>query len=257
MDKIKKIEEFKEFIRNKFISSEPKSLTGVSLIDYLYSLSFDNSFKSPLLGEECDVTDFDKIAKAVVLAEQYYPNEKIFLGEVYEDYLRSKLVQGASDYNWSDEEYIEEILLYEKPHFSVLVGDYEFYPFFKNLSKNPKGICNTRIGRQPVWETLYCVYLISEARLISKKDKTLALELTKEVISLLPTLIYPKEFLIEIYDSLSKPVLAIQIGWDVLHKRKSVEVLYLLWKITEEEVYRERILKEYNYKVFQYLEERK
>lgn len=197
---------------------------------------------------------FGRAVKAAVLSEQFFPDYRLHLGEVCEDLLRSMLLQQAKPNDWKDETYIAEILQYEDPH-AVLVDNHgnQFDPIFKTISFLPEQLRHPQVLQHNLWEGLHCSYLVSEAISFKSTKNQEYIELLSKANSLYPESILVKENLASAYCLVGEFHKSIEFAKQVSDKRKDAKTLFFLWLLTNEDTYREKIIKEYDLEMFNFL----
>lgn len=226
-----KLNEFREIARAKFRVPGKFSTMCNNPIEFLYSLDWYVNNGSAFSENEISVfnMDFDqngcfgRSVKAAVLAEQFFPGAELFLGEVYDDFLRSLLVNEATDENWKDKTYLEEILQYENPHTVIIFKDKQFDPIFKSFPVDPNSISHPKVGKLPLWEGLYCSYLVSESLLAKKRSIKESFEVILIALTICPEMILLKENLIGIYGLLYEFDKAVEFAKVVKKAKKEIE----------------------------------
>lgn len=253
------LKDFKEIARAKFKVPSKLSTVCNNPIEFLYSLDWPINNGPAFPEDDVSVMNiefdqngcFGRTVKAAVLAEQFFPDAELYLGEVYEDFLRNLLINGATKENWEDITYIEEILQYENPHTVIIFEDKQFDPIFKMFPFEIKS--HPSVGRLPLWEGLYCSYLVSKALLAKKTNIRESFEILLVALTICPDMILLKENLIGIYGSLYEFGKAIELAKIVKEVRKDARTLFVLWSLTEDDSYKELIISEYNLSMFNYL----
>lgn len=255
---MKSLTEFKEMSFLKF-RVEKKEIPFSDPISFLYSLDWDVPNGPPFSEEEMTkmnlVLDlrscFGRSVKASVVAETYFPDVTFYSGEVCQDLLRTMLVDGAISSNWNDETYLAEILQYEAPHSVIVYNDKQFDSIFKYLNPNPEALKHPSIIKYDLWRGLHASYLVSEALSIENPNESLRFLLKAE--SMYPENILIKENIAGKYGILGNLDELIRITKDAVKIRKDAKMLWLLWRLTNEEVYKNQIVSEYNQSMFNYL----
>jgi hypothetical protein len=258
---VKTIYEFKEFARKKFQISDGLSSGYDNPIDFLYSLDWEVFNGSAFPEEQVSLMNIEldqrsclgRSARAAVIAEQFFPEAELFSGEVYEDFFRTLLVKNATEENWHDETYIEEILQYENPHTVIIYKDLQFDPIFKIFKFKPGKMVHLKVGKLSLWEGLYCSYLVSEALVAKQKNVMEAFEILLFALTICPDMILLKENLMGIYGLLYEFDKVVELGKSVKEKRKDARNLFVLWSLTEDDSYKEQIISEYSLSMFNYL----
>ena len=235
-----------------------------SPLDFLYSAGWDMT-TGPAFAEEkvakintslSDNSCFGRTLRAIVLLEKYFPQEKIFYGEVQEDLLRNILMNEASPRKWEDVSFIQEIIQYEAPHAVVVFEDgSQFDPLFKYLCLLPNKLKHPRVSSYEPWGALYASYLVSHGYLIHEKTgrADLYLEILQEAQTYCPEMLMIKENMSSVLLLLGRDKEAIELAESVLGKRQDVNLYFFLWFLTKKEEYKEHIIKEYDQKMFELL----
>ncbi len=255
------LEKFKEEARKKFQSLDLMPLRYNNPIDFLYSLDWDisNELAFSEVKVACMNVDFNqggcfgKSLRAAVLAEQFFPNEELFLGEVYEDFLRRLLVKGASKENWKDVSYLDEILMYENPHTIIVHGDRQFDPLFQALLFPRDLMSHPSVGKLPLWSGLYCSYLVSEAFIARTRSIKETFKILLTASAICPEMVLIKENLISVYGLFQQFNEGIKLAKQVSFKRKDARTLFVLWTLTEDDSYKNQIINEYDISMFKHL----
>jgi len=264
MEEIKTVEDFKLRAYEVFGNDVTPS-KGMDALNYLYSL--DWKIPSGIAFPESEITllnlsfdtrgCFGRAVKAAVLAESLFPDEEIYCGEVREDLLRKILMDGVSEEEWSDETYIEEILQYESPHMIIVFGQGldHFDPIFNQLSPTPKDFYHPSVTLHKLWEGLYSSYLIS---LALYKDSTespeSALQVLERAKSICSENILVKENMLGIYLKLGNLDMFIEIAKELVGLRKDAKTLMVLYLVTEDDSFKNRIIDDYSLQMFEYLQ---
>jgi hypothetical protein len=207
------IEEFK--LKAFSIFGKYEYLQNNRPLDFLVSVKWNTpsgqAFSQDIMTQmNLDLDDrscFGRTVKMAVLLEKYFPEEKLFFGEVLSDFFRELLVQNASFLNWQDPSYLDEILQYEDPHSVIVLGDgNHFDPIFKSL--NPKIAKNQhpKVAIHDLWGGLYAAFLISYAlkKQLSEGDEV-CLAIIEEAEKASPLMV-AKENKVGVLTSLGKPI---------------------------------------------------
>ncbi len=256
-----KIEEFKKLARDKFTSEEIVT-SHKDPISLLYSLSW-NVPDGPAFPEEEIVKMnmnldergcFGRALKGAVIAEKLFPEHILYAGEVCNDLLRTFMLEGATPEKWNDETFISELLQYENPHIALVdeAGN-QFDPIFKELTLLPKKLRHPAILKHTLWEGLHCAYMVSQAALSRETNVLEYVRILEETHSLYPEVILVKENLASAYCLVDQYEKAIFLAKEVSLARKDARALLFLWLLTNEEVYQNQIIEEYDEKLFLFL----
>jgi|AntRauTorckE6833_2_1112554.scaffolds.fasta_scaffold00062_44 hypothetical protein len=167
---MKSITEFKELAFKKFKVEEKRPFINDPVM-YLYSLKWivpeGKAFPEKEIAKMNLAFDerscFGRSVKAAVIAETYFPEETFYSGEVYQDLLRTILINRASRQDWNDERYLNDILQYESPHYVITHNEKQFDPIFKYISLKPEDLEHPTVVKYDLWSGLHAGYLISEA----------------------------------------------------------------------------------------------
>lgn len=256
---MRSITEFKDAAFRMFKPESVKPLLVNDPIFFLYSLDWDIPNGAPFAEEEIARMNlnfdlrgcFGRSVKAAVLAQTYFPHKTFYAGEVCNDLLRAMLVSGATASDWRDETYLNEILQYEAPHSILVCDDKQFDPTFKYISLNPENLSHPSVITYDLWNGLHAAYLVSEALLIENNQESLNFLL--QVQSMYPENILVKENIAGKYGILGNIDRTLRIIKEAVGVRKNAKMLWLLWNLTEEEAYRNRIINEYDREMFNHL----
>jgi hypothetical protein len=254
--------EFKEKTRFKFM--ENPGVEYKDPLDFLYSIDW-NIMTGPALAEEqialanvsiSDDSCFGQILRATVLLEQHFPETEIFFGEVLEDFFRNYLLKSPK---WSDRSFIEEVLQYEAPHSIIVFQDgSQFDPLFKELSFSPKTLKHPCVASYDIWEALYATYLISYSFLVSDQAGFVgyALDVLEEAKTYSSEMILIKENMTSMLLLSGRTNEAIELAESILAKRQDARLHFFLWCLTEDEKYKNHIIREYDVEMFKVLTEK-
>ncbi len=231
-------------------------------ISFLYSLGWDIPAGEPFSEAQVNLLNisfdergcFGRAVKAAVLAERHFPSLDLYAGEVCEDYLRSFLLNQATLENWHDDTYIAEILQYENPHIALVdsAGN-QFDPIFKAISATPGDLKHPQVMKLPLWECLYSSYLISVANDVCMTDPASYGVLLDSAYSACPEMILIKENMAGRYAGAGQWEEAIRYAIFAAEHRKDAKILWMLWQMTGDESYADRIRSEYYPQMLIYL----
>lgn len=263
VEEIKTVEDFKLRAYEVF-ENDVLPANGMSALNYLYSLDWKISPGDPFSEEEMTLLNlsldtrgcFGRAVKAAVLVENLFPHEEIYCGEVREDLLRKILMDGMSEEEWDDQTYVEEILQYENPHMIIVFGQNlkHFDPIFNQLSPKPEDFFHPSIILHDLWKGLYCMYLVSLA-LYKKKQESerSAYRTLKLASSYCPESILVKENLLGSAFVLDQHSLFSSISSYLLDGRACAKTLWFMYLVTRDDLYKNRIISEYNIQMFKFL----
>ncbi len=253
-------EQFKAFARATFAHETLD--TTKNPIDALYALDWVVPF-GPAFNEN-DIALFNinldqrgcfgRIVRAAVLVEKFFPKSVVMTAEVLNDALRSLLLQQVESDKvlWNDPTFIAELLQYENPHTCLEINGKQFDPLFKTIG-------NTRmqhpaIMKHSLWEGMYSAYLVSIAHL--QKSYTVKELILQKALEVCPEMILVKE-------NLASNLLLADSDWayrqtvglleEVIKSRKDAKLLFVLYLLTKNDTYRQKIISEYHENVFVHL----
>jgi len=255
-----------EFIikaRNTF-QVEKFEISYTDPISFLYSLKWDipngGAFSEEIMTQmNIDFDEygcFGRAVKAAVLAEIFFPEQKLYAGEVCEDLLRDMLLEQARQepWNWNDETFVGEILQYENPHIVIIDKDgNQFDPLFGMISGEPEKMRHPAVLEHSIWEGLHSSYLVSNALRIMEEDKETYLRQLLQANILYPEVILIKENLIHAYCLNGQEDKGIMCAREAAKKRKDAKTLWVLWQLIHDEAYKNQIIKEYDIQMFNFL----
>ncbi|MEN9582553.1 MAG: hypothetical protein RL641_507 [Candidatus Parcubacteria bacterium] len=197
---------------------------------------------------------FGRAVKAAVLSEIYFPETKMYAGEVLDDLCRTMLVEMATDEKWNDETFIAEMLQSENPHIILVNHDgKQFDPLFTHLSTKPASLGHPEVGTHDLWEGLYAAYLVSVALPLRTTDPEKSLAILHQAEILCPDFITVKENLAALYGMTEQFKKGIHYLRQTVNKRKDAKKLFVLWVLTEDEVYKNQLIEQYDIRMFNYL----
>jgi tetratricopeptide (TPR) repeat protein len=255
------LDQFKTKARKAFRADKTETVCK-DPISFLYSLEWSIP-NGPAFSEEVMAqmnVDFDengcfgRALKAAVLCEQIFPTCVMYAGEVCEDLLRSMILQQACAEKWNDETFIAELLQYENPHIVILDSEGgQFDPIFTHLSDSPEKLKHPQVLKHTLWEGLYCSYLISQAMLYRNSDVDAYLQILQTAHSLSPSMILAKENLASAYCLIGQYDKSIGYAKEVVEKRKDAKTLFFLWKLTDDKVYKTKLIEQYDTKMLIFL----
>lgn len=231
-------------------------------ISFLYSLQWEIP-SGPAFTEEVVTQmniDFDergcfgRAIKAAVRCEQFFSTHTLYAGEVCEDLLRSLILQQACVEKWNDETYIAELLQYENHHI-VIVDEQgnQFDPIFAELSAVPTKLSHPSVHKLDLWKGLYCSYLVSQALSYRTSNIRTYKTILEEACSVYPEMILVKENLASMYCLIGQYGKSIQFAQEASQKRKDAKILMFLYMMTNDEVYKAEIIKQYDKQMFHFL----
>jgi hypothetical protein len=105
---------------------------------------------------------YGRIVLAVLLVEKYFPDSKIEIGEVVVDGLAQRMLKKITETTDPTKkmEIAQEILMYEEPHFIIVVDGFEFDPIsvvMRHQINHPKVI------KHDTWSAITAGYIMNEA----------------------------------------------------------------------------------------------
>ncbi len=253
---MKSLQQFKTAASDKFrVEGKEEAKGHNDPISFLYSLGWDVPVGEPFPESEVNTMNlifdergcFGRAVKAAVLAEQYFPTSGLYAGEVCEDLLRTALLKQATLANWYDDTYIAEILQYENPHIALVnsTGD-QFDPIFKAFSSTPRELQHPKVNKLPLWDCLYASYLISAANNVRLTDPASYSSLLDVACVACPDMILTKENLAGKHAGVGQWEEAIRYATVAAEHRKDAKILWMLWQMTDDKSYADRIKSDYH-----------
>lgn len=263
-------EEFKAEAKRRFEVGGQKT-NHTNPISYLYSLDWNIPKEPPydayMLAEMNLNFDqrgcFGRTLRATVLWEQLFPQNKFYAATVCENFLRYLMLDGVTRENWNDETYIQEILQYEEDHVALVdLHGLQFDPNLKEIAVlnklDPWVLKHPKVIQNPVWETLYCSYLISYALVCREnKDMDSYRKTLNEVYAKYPNSPLVHGNLVSALVADGNIESAIEFAKEMVRVRKDAKTLHTLWSLVnnnEKTYYKKLIVSEYSEEMFLYLE---
>lgn len=258
---MKRLEDFKMAVKKIFENKEIKTDYDNPIL-FLYSLDEclgSVRVKEAMIGSININTNscFGKMLRAAVLAEQLFPNHLLYSGLVCENLLRDILLSRRSEAKfWEDENYIKEILRYEEPRIIILDEEgYQFDPLFKTISYNPETSSHPSVECYGLWEGLHAFYLVT---LFLEARKNLGINhycsLLFKINSLYFNNILVRKTWANVHCLIDHKDKSIKLALETTLKYKSAKELFFLWEITEDLIYKEIIIENYDIKMFNYFD---
>ncbi|MEI7689234.1 MAG: hypothetical protein WCI91_03570 [Candidatus Nomurabacteria bacterium] len=257
---MERIENFKLAVKEIFEDKEIVTDCNNPLL-FLYSLDglCTKEAKEVMIGEIIINTGscFGKMLRAAVLVEQLFPNHILYSGLVCENFFRDMLLSRRFETKyWEDENYIKEILQYEES--SMIILDKEgnqFDPLFKKISYTPEMSSHSSVECYGLWEGLHAFYLVT---LLLEARKNVGINqyclLLFKINSLYSKNILVKKTWANVHCLIDRKDKSIQFASETISKYKSVKELFFLWEITEDQIYKDKIIEGYNIKMFNYFD---
>lgn len=255
------LNEFQEKAKKIFDTTEVTT-SHKDPISLLYSLSWDIPNGAPfpeemmaIMNVNLDVKGcFGRAVRGAVILNHFFPKYTLYAGEVMNDLLRTWLLDGVTPEKWNDDTFIAELLQYENPHI-VLVDETgnQFDPIFKELTLMPKQLRHPNVLQHNIWEGLHCSYLISQAIVHRNTNVSTYLQILEHAYVLYPEVILLKENLASAYCLIGQFEKAVTFAQEVAKIRRDVKTLIFLWVLTNDTVYKNQIIEQYDEKVFNFL----
>lgn len=261
------LEEFKAKAYKTFPISNLFKPSGVDPTRFLYSLDWSYpqgpAFNEAELSEMNISLDlrscFGRAVKAAVIASTFFPEKRFYSGEVLNDFFRIYLLQMATEQpsKWSDETFILDLLQYENPHI-ILVDEEgnQFDPLFKVFGPTGQNLRHPEIQKLGLWEALYAAYLISAANSSRFNRNDLAsyknlLELAQKACD---GLLLTEENLASMEDLFKVGVgQVVKRLLKVSEDKKDARILFNLFLLTNDDVYKNEIVRQYDKRMFEFL----
>lgn len=190
-----------------------------------------------------------RVAVTAAIMEQCHSALSLRLGEVWDDYLKNimlrKLRENPS--NIDDPSFMQELLMYEEPHAIIVIENTQFEPLSLELDML---IEHPKVELFPLWEGLAASATVSEAWL--KEDPAEKLQLLKKAEKLCPELTLVRENMAGPYELLGQLSEAIaSVRW-ALERRPCARTLYVMYLLTEDKQYYNRLTEIYTNEVIKY-----
>ena len=190
----------------------------------------------------------------VMVGEKFFPETEVKVAEVLEDLFRDFLLSIAQieRYKWNDPTFIAELLMYEEPHFTVVIDGKQFEPLTVGLplpQEHPK--INLL---EDTWAALASAHTVSEALSYhAQGDEDRFKASLYEAKELCPQLIL-------VYENLLPAVFAegdMERTKELIHflhgKRADAKFLWVAYQITRDKKYLDEFLSTYPQQVFDYI----
>ncbi len=184
-----------------------------------------------------------RVALAATIMEKHFPSTSLAFGEVWEDYLRSLMLETLQDDPSlkNDVSFMEELLLYEEPHAVLVVDGKQFDPLSLAFGQD---IQHPRIQSFPLWEAIASSIMVSEAQL--EKNPAERLKILESAEKLCPGLLMVIENMAEPLELLERNEEVIRkVEW-ILEKRPNARGFYVACLLTSDPLYCEEIKRIYN-----------
>ncbi|HRH31229.1 MAG TPA: hypothetical protein PK950_01000 [Candidatus Paceibacterota bacterium] len=255
---------FTEFVtkaRTTF-SVDRKDTIHTNPISFLYDQKWNVPVGPPFSEDELarmnmtldEAGCFGRAVKAAVLSEIYFPDKKMYAGEVLDDLCRTMLVEMATDEKWNDETFIADMLQSECPHIIIVdENGRQFDPIFTQLSWHPETLAHPEVGKHDLWEGLYAAYIVSVALTFRFTDPAKSLDLLHQADDLCSDFITIKENLAAVYGMTAQFNKGIEYLRFAVGKRKDAKKLFVLWILSGDETYKKKLTEEYDIRMLQYL----
>jgi hypothetical protein len=257
------IEEYKEKSRQRFKNFLGDITVKTTALDTLKNAQW-SSFTEVSISESELANrnvDFDiescltRALLCVLITEKYFPESKIQVAEVCEDLCRNYMLQTALliPVSWDDPTFIEELLMYECPHFAVFVDGIQFDPLVLKHTHLPQQHPKVNILPE-AWTALFAAYLVSVAHQKMKKNDIFEQgRILHFAHSLCPQLLVPQENLISFYSSMGDNKRLVAMCENIFRRRADAKMLWGSFMLTQDKKYYDEFFIHYNEKVFNHI----
>lgn len=192
-----------------------------------------------------------RVAVAGCIVQEHFPQTTIRFVEIYEDYFRNMLLLDLPQ-NDTDPTFIGELLMYEEPHYALLINGEQYEPLSSTLELN---IVHPKIGDgHSFWEAVVAGYLVSLAN--NPDNGEFRDTILQDAENVCSGLLVVKENEIRTHLLHNDIKSAIRVQNEAVSFRKSARALLQLFTLTGESKYRDQIISEYSQNTFSYLVKR-
>ncbi len=203
------------------------------------------NFNLKLDSESC----LGKVAQAAAIAEKQFPEAKIEMAEVWEDWFANTMLKMLKEepVRRLDPTFMQELLMYEEPHLILVINGKQFEPLSIQLGQ---AIKHPRIKPFPLWEGITASVMVSEAWL--EKNPNRKLEILKQAEKICPGLTLVRENMCAPLELLGKMGEVIKNAKWAIERRPCARTLYVLWLFTKNQVYYKQLAEKYTEEIKKY-----
>lgn len=197
---------------------------------------------------------FGRGLKALVLCEQFFPEQKFYAGEVCNDLLRVMLLDAASPEKWNDKTFIAELLQYESPHMVIVdAKGGQFDPIFSQLSRFPGTLTHPSVLKHDAWKGMYAAYLVSCALACRASDVQQYESILLEGLEVCPEMVLVQENMASMYWLTDRYQESIKMAQRAAEKRVDAKTLFFLYCTTNDGAYKTELIRRYDIQIFHFL----
>ncbi|MFA5961466.1 MAG: hypothetical protein WC848_02170 [Parcubacteria group bacterium] len=190
-----------------------------------------------------------KVAQAGAVVEKEFPEVKLMLGEVLEDFFCNILLDILKKDPDQPDSFFEELLMYEEPHSVLVVDGKQFEPLSIPFERD---VSHPKIKALPFWEAVTASRLISMAWL--EKNPYRKIRILAEAEKICPGMIATKENLSSYLLLVDEEREAIKLAEETLSIRPTARSMYFLYLLTKDKKYIELVETKYSPVVVHLLE---
>jgi len=203
------------------------------------------NFNLELDGKSC----LGRVAQAAAIVEKRFPEAKIEIAEVWEDWLAGIMLKMLKEEpaRRLDPTFMQELLMYEEPHLVLVINGKQFEPLSIQLGQN---IEHPKIKTFPLWEGVTASVMVSEAWL--EKNPNRKLKILKQAEKICPGLTLVRENMCAPLELLGRIDEVIENAKWALERRPCARTLYVLWLFTGNQVYYKQLTEKYTEEITKY-----
>ena len=190
-----------------------------------------------------------RVAQAAAVVEKHFPGVKIEIGEVWQDFLATLMLDMLSENRARAYEpsFMMELMMYEDPHLVLFVDGVQFDPLSIELGHE---IFHPRVGKFPLWGAVAASMLIAKTHLEPDSEKKLIL--LDEAEKICPGMVTIRENRCEPLELLGRMDEVIQTAKWCFKRRPCARTLYVLYHFTRDKKYLDILLEKYTKEVVKY-----